>query len=404
MKILVVDDDTFFLKLLERQLVRLGASEVTLCDGAAAAMNALNAVGGAIDVIIVDLQMPNVDGVEFLRSLGERRFRGGIIIVSGESDRVLASAERLVRASRLKVYGAVRKPVSLERLSECLAHRTEFLNAKSAQVAKVYSAEELRESISRGDLVCYYQPQIDLTTGELTSVESLVRWMHPTDGIVYPDRFILLAEQHGMISDLTHVVLRNSLIQLHKWLQEGLNISVAVNVSMDNLAELGFPDFVSSAASEIGVSLERLVLEVTESRLNRNFRASLDTLTRLKLRHVRLSIDDFGTGHSSLAQLRDLPFDELKIDRGFVHAASHESAIRAIFDASQRLAHDLDLTVVAEGVEDSADFDFVRSWKCDAAQGYFMARPMSAANLKVWLADWERRRSELFGPSTDPRV
>lgn len=400
MRILVVDDDAFFLKLLERQLAHLGVSEVTLCGDATAAMNALIAVGGAIDAIIVDLQMPNVDGVEFLRGLGERRFRGGIIIVSGESDRVLSSAERLVRASRLKLYGAVRKPVSLGRLSECLEHHAEFLNAKSAQVAKVYSADELRESISRGDLVCYYQPQVDLATGELTSVESLVRWMHPKDGMVYPDRFIVLAEQYGMISALTRVVLRNSLLQLHKWMEEGLNISVSVNVSMDNLAELGFPDFVSNTASEIGVHLEKLVLEVTESRLNRDFRASLDTLTRLKLRHVRLSIDDFGTGHSSLAQLRDLPFDELKIDRGFVHTASQEPSIRAIFDASQRLAHDLGLTVVAEGVEDLTDWDFVRSWKCDAAQGYYIARPMSAANLSVWHADWERRRRELYSPST----
>jgi EAL domain-containing protein (putative c-di-GMP-specific phosphodiesterase class I) len=230
-----------------------------------------------------------------------------------------------------------------------------------------------------------------LGDGALIGVEALVRWQHPVDGLVYPGRFIAVAEAHSLIDGLTRAVLRQALAQSRRWRGTGLALRVAVNVSMDNLARLDFPEFVQSEILRHGVPPTDLLLEVTESRLMVDARASMDILTRLRLKQVGLSIDDFGTGHSSLAQLRDIPFDELKIDRGFVHGICDHATQRAIFTASLEMAHQLGMKVVAEGVEDRSHWDFVRAAGCDVAQGYFIARPMPADALAAWAVQWRHR-------------
>ena len=166
-------------------------------------------------------------------------------------------------------------------------------------------------------------------------------------------------------------------------------LQVAVNLSMDNLVSLDFLDLVVGLAAKAGVPPQMMELEVTESRLMEDLRTPLEILTRLRLKRFRLSIDDFGTGHSSLAQLRDLPFDELKIDQSFVHGAWNNEKLRAMFDSSLGLARQLGMEVVAEGVEDQADWDFVRKTGCEIAQGYFIARPMPAADLPGWIQSWQ---------------
>jgi EAL domain-containing protein (putative c-di-GMP-specific phosphodiesterase class I) len=229
-----------------------------------------------------------------------------------------------------------------------------------------------------------------------------VRWQHPEDGLVYPDQFIGIAEEHGMIDDLTHLVLAAALRQGGAWHAGGLPIQVAVNVSMDNLGALDLPDRIERDAAAAGMPLADLVLEVTESCLMKNPLASLDILTRLRLKNIGLSIDDFGTGHSSLAQLRDIPFTELKIDRSFVHGASRNPYMQAILEANLGLARQLGMKTVAEGVENEDDWHLLRACGCDVAQGYLVARPMAAADLPGWLEQWESRRGALMAGITPP--
>ena len=168
------------------------------------------------------------------------------------------------------------------------------------------------------------------------------------------------------------------------WWDAGLRIQVSVNISMDNLADLDFPDLIEKQLSDAGIPPSNLLLEVTESRLMKDPKAQLDIFARIRLKNVGLSIDDFGTGYSTLAQLRDIPFDELKIDRGFVHGVHADSNIRAIFDANVKMAQQLGMTTVAEGVEDKNDWDFLCTSGCDIAQGYFIAKPMPASDLLTW--------------------
>jgi EAL domain-containing protein (putative c-di-GMP-specific phosphodiesterase class I) len=215
--------------------------------------------------------------------------------------------------------------------------------------------------------------------------------------LVFPDQFIPVAEEHGLIDDLTHAVLTSALRQARLWQYMGITLPIAVNVSMDNLMSVEFPDLVAREMKEAGVPASLLVLEVTESRLMKDPMVALDILTRLRLKRIGLSIDDFGMGHSSLAQLRDLPFDELKVDRSFVHGACRDASRKAIVQASLSMSRQLRLRTVAEGVEDREDWDCLRAAGCDLAQGYFVARPMSGEALPTWLNAWRTRHQELFG-------
>lgn len=402
MKALVIDDDPFMLSLLTRQLAALDVEDVAAYGKAAEALAALGADRATTELIVCDLQMPEMDGVEFIRHLVGLGYVGRLILVSGEDERILDTAERLARSQRLEVLGALRKPVSREALQQLLARRSPpCRQARGASASsRKYSAERLGEAIAVGELVNHYQPKIALETGALVGVEALARWRHPQDGLVHPDCFIAVAEERGLIEQLTRSVLRTALAQLGVWREQGLQVRVAVNVSMENLRDLDFPDFIARALAEAEVAPTDLVLELTESRLMTHPSGSLDILTRLRLKRIGLSIDDFGTGHSSLAQLLNIPFDELKIDRQFVHGAHRDHSRQTIFEASIAMARQLGLRTVAEGIEDRADWDFVRRNGADLAQGYFVARPMAAADLPAWWTQWEGRRDELIGSAT----
>jgi CheY-like chemotaxis protein len=311
MKILVIDDEPFVLRLLARQLVNLGAQEVLTCERAEDALSLIGTDPSAVDVLFCDLNMPEMDGVEFVRRLAHLGYGGSLVLVSGEDERILHTAERLAKAHGLNVLGALHKPVSPDHLQQLLGRSHPAPAAASRAAGKIYGADELRRAIARGELLNHYQPKVELATGAVAGVETLVRWRHPEDGLVFPDQFIATAEEHGLIDDLTRAVLTAALRQARRWHDAGLALQVAVNVSMDNLTDLEFPDFVAREAGKAGVPVAGLVLEVTESRLMKDPLAPMDILTRLRLKRIGLSIDDFGTGHSSLAQLRDLPFDEL---------------------------------------------------------------------------------------------
>ena len=387
----MLDDDSFMLKLLGHVLANLGFTQVTSCDSGRAALAWFDSPNNPPDLILLDLNMPEMDGVEFVRHLVERLYSGSLILISGEDERMLQAAVKLVQAHKISVLGHLHKPVKPASLSALLEKWATPSPASHRAAKKVYGADELRAAIDNGELVNYYQPKVAVATGELVGVETLVRWRHPQDGMVFPDQFIGVAEAHGLIDDLTRVVLTGALAQAKVWRDAGLALRVAVNVSMDSLASVDFPDLVAGLAAQAGVPPQTVVLEVTESRLMQDLRAPLEILTRLLLKRFRLSIDDFGTGHSSLAQLRDLPFDELKIDQSFVHGAWADETLRAMYDASLGLARQLGMEVVAEGVEDWNDWNLLRRTGCQFAQGYFIARPMPAADLSGWMEAWQER-------------
>lgn len=399
-RILVVDDDEFVLGVVSRMLRNLGCEAVETFDRATLALKRLDAESSTVELILLDVNMPEMDGMAFVRELVNRAFAGKLLLMSGEGERVLQSVEHLVRAHGIPVLGHVQKPMAADALSTILDRWTEARKRDSNPRRAQSDPEEVRRAIANDELVNHYQPTVEVATGKVIGVEALVRWKHPERGMIYPDQFIGVAESNGLIDALTRVVVRQGIAQARAWRDQGLQLRVAMNVSMDNISSLDFADFVTAEAARQNVNPPDIALEVTESRLMQDLRAPLETLARLRLKHFVLSIDDFGTGHSSLAQLRDIPFDELKIDRSFVHRASVDETVRAIYTASLGLATQLRMHCVAEGVEDRADWEHLRSTGCHLAQGYFIGRPMAPDQLPSWHDAWrERARTELGLPT-----
>lgn len=391
---LLVDDDPIMLRILKRQLAGFGRTEVQTCGQATEALALVEADAQAFSLLFCDLNMPDMDGVEFVRELARAGYAGSLVLVSGEDVRILGTMRTLASAHGVHVLGVLHKPVSVDQLGKVLggAPRREHLPRATR---RKFSADEIRAGIDGGQLENYYQPKVDLATGKVVGMESLVRWANPSHGLVYPDQFIATAEEAGLIGEMTYSILHQALRQIRIWRDAGIDLRVAVNVSVEDLVSLDFPDVVGRALRDTGVPHTSLVLEVTENRLMKHPLAALEVLMRLRLKRIGLSIDDFGTGHSSLAQLRDIPFDELKVDQGFVHGAHTENSRRAILEASLSLARQLGIARVAEGVEDRADWDFMRKTGCDMAQGYFISRPMVAGAVPDWIAEWETRRPAL---------
>ena len=228
-----------------------------------------------------------------------------------------------------------------------------------------------------------YQPKIRLGDGSLKRVEALVRWDDPEFGRVEPSRFVPLAEEHGLIDELTLWGLRTILAQWLQWRDDGIDTDIAFNISALSLQHLDFPDLVERMCSALGVPPDRLVLELTEGATQPLIKL-MDTLTRFRIKGIGLAIDDFGTGYSSLMQLRHLPFTEVKIDQAFVGDADRSRDCRMIVRAIVTLAHDLGLVATAEGVETVAQLRLLRELGCDFAQGYLIAEPLEPKRLGEW--------------------
>jgi diguanylate cyclase (GGDEF)-like protein len=262
--------------------------------------------------------------------------------------------------------------------------------------ARLRTVEELRNALTTGQLVVHYQPKIDLDTGDVHSVEALVRWDHPTRGLLYPDAFLNLVEEFGLMPALTQVVLTVALDQAAIWHAQGLQLTVAVNLSATSMVDNHLPEHVMSMLSDRGLPPHALQLEITEELLMADRDRARAILTRLRLNGVQISVDDFGTGYSSLGYLRDLPVDELKLDRSFVFPMIDDPRAAALVASAIGLAHSLGLRMVAEGVETIAAYTELTRLGCDQAQGYFMSRPIPAAELDHWL-----RNREAVDQSTD---
>jgi diguanylate cyclase (GGDEF)-like protein len=252
---------------------------------------------------------------------------------------------------------------------------------------------ELRRAADNDDFFLCFQPKIDLDAGTIIGVEALLRWQHPEEGVIFPDVFIPLAEQAGLMSPVTRWVIKAAVAQAVAWRSQAINLSIAVNLSAQNLMDKDLPAYVHELLHESGIGSDTLVFEITESAIMADLAAAMDTITRLHALGIRLAIDDFGTGYSSLYYLKKLPVDELKIDRSFVMQMRDDTDDKMIVHSTIDLAHNLGLTVTAEGVEDGETYDLLRALGCNAAQGYYIARPMAAAQLPQWLTQspWAAR-------------
>ena len=347
-----------------------------------------------LDAIILDLSMPDQDGIEVIRYLAEAGCRAALVLMSGLDSGVLATAERLARERGLTVIGALTKPIEVATLEELL-DQVPSADGKTVQTLTVPTepsnsipAEELAIAIREGQIVPWFQPRIRLEDMSFVGVEALARWQHPDRGLIPPDKFIQLAENNYLIDALTDTMVNQSLAAVAGWQQMGLTVDVSINYAAPSLADLNLPDDLSRRVSSYGLTANRVTVEITESSVLTELQNSLDVLTRLRMKGFQLSIDDFGTGFSSMQQLQNIPFTELKIDQSFVKRALGDADAKAIVETTVELGRRLDMSVIAEGVEDLETLELLHRCDCEQIQGYFIAKPMPGDQIPAWADDW----------------
>ncbi len=340
-------------------------------------------------ILVLDLHMPEMDGIEVMRRLARMDDPPALILISGHDAGVLHAAEKLGRAHNLEILASLGKPVSINRFQQLLARHNPGIAGQGGNgpraADQALAPAELHKAIRNDHLTLHYQPQLDIATGRLTGVEALVRWQHPERGLIFPDQFIPLAERNNLMGALTHWVIDGAVQQEQQWRKNGLAVSVAANISAADITSLTLPEQLGDLLAGNKLDPSRLTLEVTESALMGELVTSLDILTRLRLKGFGLSIDDFGTGYSSLSQLHRVPFTELKIDRSFVSNIADDTEARAIVKTCILLGHELNMRVVAEGVETEDHLKLLKALGCDVAQGYFFSKPLPSNKLLAWV-------------------
>ncbi|WP_239649772.1 putative bifunctional diguanylate cyclase/phosphodiesterase [Methylocucumis oryzae] len=258
----------------------------------------------------------------------------------------------------------------------------------TAAFHKLLMENSLRRAIERDELMLYYQPKIDMRKKQIIGCEALLRWQHPELGMISPTQFIPIAEDSGLIIELSNWALKAACVQMKQWQERGISLSVAVNISAKQFRQHGFAQYVRTVLEAMGIAPRLLKLELTESTLLEDVNEALITLSELCLSGIRISIDDFGTGYSSLAYLKKLPISELKIDRSFLKDIPYNQDDMAIINAILALAHSLSLDVVAEGVEHEEQVEFLLKHGCDVAQGFLYSKPISANAFEEFIHEW----------------
>jgi len=393
--VLIVDDSNVQREHGARLCRELGI-KVYQADNGREGLALLTALSPRPGVVIVDLEMPTMDGPEFLVKLQELGIDIPVIVASSRERVLIDSVSEMGSVLGLNMLAALQKPLRLETLGEALqsAHRAKA--KRSSQRAELpIDATALSDALERGEICVHYQPKADIRTGIVRGVEALARWQHPTLGPIPPDQFIPLAERESLIHRLTIDVMNQAMLQNASWRARGLHLPVAINLSPRLLEHAEIAVEISSLQQCHGLAADQIVLEITESSLVTRLGTALSVLARLRLRGFGLSIDDYGTGFSTMQQLARIPFTELKIDRSFVRGAPQRDSFQVILRSAIEMANRLGLVTVAEGVETLEEWRMLQELGCTLGQGWLIAKAMPGDELIGWVKQHRAQLGQL---------
>lgn len=345
-------------------------------------------------VLVLDLMMPEMDGIEVIRSLAQKPQQPALILVSGFDERVLHSAQQLAEAHGIVVLASYTKPINIAEFAKLLPILIQQ-QAKPKYISNSteMGVEALQEAIQSDCLRLHYQPQMSLSSNDILGFEALVRLELEDGQLLYPDRFISVAEENGLMGILTEQVLRVACRDISLNRDFFKSKHVAVNISAQNIEDLAFPELLESITTIYDVEPKQVCLELTETEVMRELTSSLDVLNRLRMKGFSLSIDDFGTGFSSLSQLYNAPFSELKIDQHFIMRMCDDNEARVIVEICIMLGKMLGMSVIAEGVENEEIMQQLRELNCDNIQGYGLSRPQDLSKIQSWHQDFLEQKN-----------
>jgi EAL domain-containing protein (putative c-di-GMP-specific phosphodiesterase class I) len=385
LRFLVTEDHDFQRATMIRMLEGLGAQTIHEAADGGAALDILQDSARPVDIVICDIQMPSMDGMEFVRHLAEIGVRSSIILVSALESALLDSVATMSEVYGINLLGVVEKPLTPGKLWPLLRCYAPQQPKPDPAAGLTFATEDIVTGMKNDEFEPFFQPKIDLATGQVKGAEALARWRHAKLGIITPYAFIQPLENGGRINELTWIILGKAAEFCRVWRATGVDATVSVNLSAKSLRDVTIADRVTQIVRDQDVEPRHMVLEVTESAAATQDGNALETLARLRMRGFGLSIDDYGTGYSSMQQLSRIAFTELKIDQSFVMNAARQESSRVILESSLEMARKLHITSVAEGIETKADLDLLCQLGCDMAQGYFIARPMERTAYLGWV-------------------
>jgi EAL domain-containing protein (putative c-di-GMP-specific phosphodiesterase class I)/FixJ family two-component response regulator len=377
----VMEDDEFQRKMLIKMLQTLGVTSIREGSDGRQMLKIVHSEKVKPDIVLCDLNMPKMDGLEFLRRLGGAYQNIAVIIISSLDSKLLVAAGKIAKMHGIQLLGAVEKPIMLTQLKTLLSKFEHIENPKTSNITaeRHFTLEEILTGIHAKQFVPFFQAKVDLKSSRLVGAEALARWIHPKHGIVSPYAFIPILENSNNIDELTFHMLEQSAAACRIFHDNGHFISVSVNISLVSLGDQDLAEKITNIVKKSGLENRYIVLEITESAAMTDIANAMENLTRLRMNGFSLSIDDYGTGYSSMQQLTRIPFNELKIDQSFVQDFADNEALRIVVESSIHMAHKLRVKSVAEGVETQQDWDMLKSMKCDIVQGYFISRPIDLA-------------------------
>jgi EAL domain-containing protein (putative c-di-GMP-specific phosphodiesterase class I) len=390
LRVMVVEDHGFQRRMAMRLLDACGVRLLSEAADGQAALALLEAMPQLADVVIVDLDMPGMDGVELIGHIAQRKLAHAVVVASALDPALLNTVQSMARAYGLRVLGSVEKPLTTPKLSEVLERYGSAVEELPPDCLVQPSRDELLAALRGDEIVPFFQPQVTFSNGQALAIEALARWRRADGSLLRPEQFLPAVEREGLLDPLTEHMLARACEWKQRLQRGGLSLKIAVNVSMLNLTRIEAADRYQAIVREHGVEPAEVMLEITESSVMGEAAHALHVLARLRLKGFGLSIDDFGTGYSSLSQLSQIPFTELKIDQSFVAGAPRQPRKRAVIEASLELARKLNLSVVAEGVQTVDEWQMLAALGCDYAQGYLISRPTPGDQLAAAIARWRR--------------
>lgn len=386
-RVLVLDDDPEIAAVMAAAMRRAGYNPMIVPNSEVF----FRELGNQYSIVVLDLMLPGKDGIQVMHELADRGCEAAVVLVSNVDVRVLGAAERLATGHGLRLLGSLRKPFQVSEFIDVISAEPPPLrkNSKTNKKVTPASAAELQRGLDADEFVVHFQPKVQVQSLEFVSVEALARWAHPEKGLLSPAYFIETAETCDLIAPLTASIIEKAFHQCAQWLDAGMRLKVAVNVSTRSLGNYDLPEWFEEQTRRAGILPHQVVIEITESWLGKDQLAMLEILTRLRLKGFSLSIDDFGTGYSTMLKLKTIPFSELKLDQSFIRDAASDAEARYIVESSINLGQKLGLHIVAEGIERQEDWDLITELGCDEGQGYFIARPMQGKDVPHWLGRWQ---------------
>ncbi|GGY87363.1 transcriptional regulator [Cellvibrio zantedeschiae] len=385
----MIVDDSELQRLVSSEILRsIGIDKIYEAAGGLEALDLLRSDSIEPGVMLVDLHMPDMDGIELIQAVAKFKPHIAIIIVSGADSVLLDTLGSMVRACKMTMLGALPKPLNGKLLlDKLLRYQPASLPPVPPRNRIRPSALDLKRALRLNQIKPFYQPKVALQQGEVVGFEALARWCDPLKGIVPPGEFIDLVSEYGLLKELTLAMLDCVLADMNAWNSLDLFPSVSLNISVNQLEDPSFANHIIRNVKNANINPTKILLEITESALMKDQAVALGNIGRLKLNGFGFSIDDYGTGFSSMQQLSHIAFSELKIDRSFVCRVSESEHLCNIVQSSLDMGQRLGLTTVAEGVETVEELQLLRAMGCDEIQGFLFSAPMPASDVLPWLND-----------------